>query len=150
MKLQTLLIVLAFLFFSCSSEEEILTSEQKIEGSWEGAYFQAGHGNSPINIDIKTLIVNQNAASGGYGVSDLSDCDEIIYICEVENGCTFDWKFISFSGGAFEFYESINAGQESCIPGFVTLRFITDDELSYKWVGEEDSANTASGSLIRK
>lgn len=149
MKLQSLILILsAFLLFSCSSEEE-LTPEQKLVGSWEGSYFQETWGNSSIDVDISTLLVDQRVASGAYGPSDLSDCDPAIYICDNAGGCPFNWEFVSFTGGVFTFHETIPSGQ-NCIPGIITLSYITDDELSYKFVDEEDDTNVSIGSIARK
>ncbi len=114
------------------------------------AKVQENFGNSAIDVNISTLLENQRAASGTYGPTDNSDCDITIYFCEDIGGCTYNWEFISFVGGVFTFHETISSNSENCVPGFVTLSYTTDDELTYKWVEEEDSTNISTGNLTRK
>jgi len=132
-------------FSSCSSEE---TPEERLLGSWTGSILEDNYGFFQADITFSEVSLAETIARISYGANDKSLCNNDIFFCdEPSEACNPTWTYRGFNSGAYNFFERPNG--DFCAPGNITLRLLSNDELSYRFIGSENADIMAAGSLIR-
>lgn len=138
-------LVFLIAFSSCSSEE---TPEERILGTWTGSILEPEFGFFQADITLTKVSSTETIAQISYGANDKSLCNNDIFFCDdPSEACAPTWMYNGFANETYTFLETPIG--TFCAPGLVTLRFQSDDVLSYDFVGTEEPDITSSGTLNR-
>lgn len=139
------LMIMLLSIFACSDSES--DQADPIIGFWVGTITQPGFGTSELSVTVNQLIEDELSAELFSEVTDISQCDEELFYCEL-GSCSTTWIFRGRSGSLYYFFEDA-PDNSSCGDGNISAMILASGELSFTWTDITDPTNTSKSILSR-
>lgn len=145
MKNLVLLMMMLLSVLACSDSES--DQVDPILGTWEGSTTQPGFGTFSIVVSLNDLTEDLISGQASSEVTDLSECDEELFYCEI-GSCTTTWTYKGRSGSLYYFFEDAPT-DSSCGDGNITASILDNGDLSFTWTEINNSTNTSTSILSK-